>query len=282
MIIKRKIAGTFAALALSLGVASVEAQIRVAVEDGSADGTGAQIVSQLNDDTWADFTATLVTAGDIDTPAELANYDVVLLGGSGNDNADWTAAMSLAVHDFVQAGGGAILTGWGNHEIQGGPGPVNDPLDLALPGQNIASVNEFTNGGEVMSFVGSHPVTDGVTGFSVVGCCTEVNTLALEPGDTQLATSGGDTAVAVKTFGAGRSVYLGPIFMGAVTYTPVGNGSLRVGEPDRLLEQAVIWASGVSGAVEPVPVMSIFGLMLLVLSLVGVVARMNSPARAIR
>ncbi|HVS01689.1 MAG TPA: hypothetical protein VMT16_02890, partial [Thermoanaerobaculia bacterium] len=71
------------ALTGTLLASAAQAQIRVAVEDGSANGSGAGIVAQLNDDTFFDFAATLVTAGDIDTLAELAAYDAVVLGGSG-------------------------------------------------------------------------------------------------------------------------------------------------------------------------------------------------------
>jgi hypothetical protein len=62
------------------------APIRVAVVGGGplSDNSGFQaIVDQLNDDTFHDFTATLVQPTDIDTLSELSAYDTVVIGGSG-------------------------------------------------------------------------------------------------------------------------------------------------------------------------------------------------------
>lgn len=233
---------------------SAQAQIRVAVEDGSPNGTGADIVSQLNDDTWADFTATKVSATDIDSLAELAAYDVVILGDSGNRNHDWTAAMSSALRDWVQAGGAAVLVGWGNYGMNTSS-PVFDPLDEIFPTQNIASTNDFDDTASIMTIVQpTHPIFTGLTDFSFPsGCCTEINPLPLETGDQELArfNSGSPdsgTAVAIKQAGNGVTVYLGPVYMGNTGYYVAG---LRTGAPDRLLEQAVAWAA--EGSVAPPP-----------------------------
>lgn len=220
---------------------SVQAQIRVAVEDGSPTGTGADIVSQLNDDTWADFSATLVTAGDIDSMGELANYDVVILGDSGTRNQDWTEAMSTALRDWVLAGGSAVLTGWGNYGMAVS-NTINDPLDEIFPTQNIASTNDFDDSNTVMNILQpGHPIFTGLSDFSFgAGCCTESNPLPIEPDDDELATIAGSTVVATKSPGSGTTVYLGPVYMGNTGYYVAG---LRAGDPDRLLEQGVAWAA---------------------------------------
>ena len=77
--------------------------IRVAVEDGSGSGTGSNLVTQLNNDTYYDFTATLVTASDIDSASELANYDVVMFGASGygTGDHDWTTTMATATASWA-------------------------------------------------------------------------------------------------------------------------------------------------------------------------------------
>lgn len=264
-------------LALMLFSATAVAQIRVAVEDGSVNGSGAGLAAQLNDDTWFDFTATQVSAADIDTLAELLNYDVVILGGSGSDDADWTAAMALALRDWVQAGGGAILTGWGNFDMQSS-NAVNDVLDEIFPTQNIASTNNFDNTGALMNILVPHPIVTGLTDFSFPsGCCSEINPLALELDDLELATMSGSpdtgTVVAVKPVSAGSTVYLGPVYMGSETSYSSQFPGLRQGDPDRLLEQAAAWAAegGVAVDATPVPTMRGVGLVLmsLVLFLVG-------------
>lgn len=244
---------------------SAHAQVRVAVEDGSATGTGADIVSQLNDDTWADFSATKVSAADIDTLGELANYDVVILGDSGTRDHDWTEAMSTALRDWVSAGGSAVLTGWGNYGMNVS-NAIYDPLDEIFPTQNIASTNQFDSSATIMNILQpGHPIFTGLTDFSFPpGCCTESNPLPLEPGDNQLATIAGSTVVAVKTVGSGTTVYLGPVYMGNTGYYVAG---LRSGNPDRLLEQAVGWAGGLSifapRETEAVPTMAQWALITL-------------------
>ena len=224
---------------------SIQAQIRVAVEDGSTDGSGADIVSQLNDDTWADFSAVKVTADEIDSLAELANYDVVILGDSGSRTHDWTAAMSTALRDWVFAGGAAVLTGWGNYGMNTS-NAIFDPLDEIFPTQNIASTNDWDEEATVMDILQpAHPIFTGLTNFSFpAGCCTELNPLPLETGDVELARINGDpdsgTVVAIKQVGSGVTVYLGAVYMGNSGYYIAG---LRTGDPDRLLEQAVAWAA---------------------------------------
>jgi hypothetical protein len=230
---------------------AVEAQaIRVAVEDGSGGGGGAATVAQLNDDSYFDFGAVLVGTADLDTALELAAYDVVILGGSGYNDADWTPAMTAALRAWVEAGNGAILTGWGNYDVNAGE-PITADIEALFPGQNIPSVNEFVDGSQAIDIlVPGHPITQGLANFATGAAFTEVNRFAAEADDTVLAAIVGapaDLAVAVKeNVGAGgRTVYLGPIYL-----ANTGNysqGSLRSGSSDQLLEQAVAWAAGAEG-----------------------------------
>src|SRR5262245_46964775 len=72
---------------------------------GTGDDSGfAAIVAQLNDDTYFDFTATLVTASQVDTAAELSGYNAVVIGSTGQagvgdpfDNTTFTAALRRRV-----------------------------------------------------------------------------------------------------------------------------------------------------------------------------------------
>lgn len=217
--------------------------IRVAVEDATGMGGGIATVAQLNNDTFFDFTATLVNAAAIDTAAELANYDVVLLGGSGHDNADWSTAMANALVAYVTGGGGLVMTGWGNYDLNSGPADLI--LEPLVPGQNGPSTNQYTSGSTPLNFVnGPHAVTAGLPSFAPGANFIEVNSFAPEVGDLVLATAANpaNIAVAVKNnIGAGgRSVYLGPLYMANNSYN---TASLRTGFADQLLEQAVCWAA---------------------------------------
>lgn len=276
------------ALLVVLSAGELRAQIEVAVEDGSPDGTGADLVAQLNDDTYFDFQATLVTAAGIDSPAELAAFDVVILGGSGINNADWTDAMAGALLAWVQGGGGAILTGWGNLEFDNVPAGAAADLDALFPTPNSLSINDWTLSSETLDFIAAHPVVDGIPDFSLGAlaneCCIELNDVGAEPDDLVLATMpsgtfpGDGIAVAVKpTVGLGCSVYLGPIFFGSLQQYPDVVPLLRSGLPDQLLEQAAAWAGGCAGAVAgplAIPALSWVGLLGLaaLLALAGTLA----------
>ena len=89
-----------------------------------------------DDDTWADFTAVKVSAADIDSLVELANYDVVILGDSGTRDHDWTSDMSNALRDWVNAGGSAVLTGWGSYGMDTS-NAIYDPLDFLIKRSTI-------------------------------------------------------------------------------------------------------------------------------------------------
>ena len=97
-------------LCLLLVFPGVNAQaIDVAVVEtaGGGYGGGAAVVAQLNDDTFFDFTATLVDPSGVDSAAELASYDAVVLGGSGLGNDPiWSTAMANALKVFVEGGEG--------------------------------------------------------------------------------------------------------------------------------------------------------------------------------
>lgn len=287
---------TVLCVGLALGASIAQAQIRVAVEDGSPSGSGADVVTQLNDDTFFDFDATLVTAGDIDTAGELAAYDVVILGGSGFDDADWTAPMAAALRAWVEAGGGAVFTGWGNYDLPSGAEPGAADLEAIFPTQNIPSTNEFGPSLNTIDVVAAHPVVDGIPDFAVGDfandCCIEGNAFPAEADDLVLATmtlenpAGPGIVVAVKQPVAGCTAYLGPIYFGSTGTYPDVTPALRSGYPDQLLEQAASWAATcyAQPIIQEIPTLSEAGAatLVVVLVLAGVVAlrRRTRPTRA--
>jgi hypothetical protein len=235
-----------AVLALPLMLADqAQAVIRVAVEDGTGHGSGPAVVTQLNDDTYFDFQATLVNASQIDDAGELSNYDAVILGGSGFADADWTSAMAAALRTWVQDGHCVVATGWFNFDLNGDEQPEDSDLEAIVPFPNGPSTNEFQTPGTIDILV-NHPVTAGLSDFSTGASYTEVDRQGTESDDTVLAAmvgAQGDLSIGVKDpIGSGRSVYLGPIYMAdPSTY---GTGPLRSGDSDKLLEQAVAWCGG--------------------------------------
>ena len=241
-----------------ISATSVSAQsIAVAVVErpGGGQGGGAATVSQLNDDSFFDFSATLTDPDGVDSAAELANYDVVILGGSGHQNDPiWTEAMANAIRDWVENGGGLLMTGWGLYNSFSG-GPANAVpaaiLDEVVPG-TLGAQYGATSGDPLDLPDLSHPITQGLPSGILygVGCCVETNPNALQPGDVLLGTSGAQNALIYRDdigTGNGRSVYLGALHVASVASYATVQAGLRGGPGDQLLEQTVEWLAAASG-----------------------------------
>ena len=227
-----------------LGSKGASGQIKVAVVSTPAGGSynaGLQaIVNQLNDDTWFDFTASLITPAQADTLQELQQYDVVVVGGARSSTNEFSAYAS-ALRSYVEAGGGLVTTGWAMYSAQGLTGQARTDFDAVVPVYVGGSSDSYQYNSQFVP-TGSHPVLDGVSSF-YTGTYTQypTGTPKLDVGATLLANVGSEVAAAAADIGNGRSVYLGPIYAG---YSSSWNTvALRSGMADRLLEQAVNWAA---------------------------------------
>ncbi|MEO2197158.1 MAG: hypothetical protein ABGY72_13840, partial [bacterium] len=218
--------------ALGDGTASSAIQVAVVASGFGYDSGFAAIVQQLNDDTYYDFDATLVQPSDIDSPDELNDYQVVVIGGSGNDTGEFSG-FQTPLRNWVEAGGGLVMTGWGVYAA-GGSGYSD--LDAVVP-VDLSALYSYITAGQV-SIIQSHPITDGVGNFSLsTGAFVEYSQGG--PQGTVLVTTNGEATVVVDEPVAGRSVYLGPVYAGS----PLHSSELRSGDPDRLLENSVAWAA---------------------------------------
>lgn len=228
---------------------------------GGGLGGGAAAVAQLNDDTFFDFTAKLVDPSMVDSAVELAGYDVVVLGGSGHGSDPvWSVAMANALKDFVEAGGGVLMTGWGHYNATSAGSANAEPaaiLDTFVPGDldnvysfSFSCCSEFTR--IELTDLG-HPITQGLptsVPYGLESCCLEYNRHPLQPGDVSLgipspANAGPGHSLIYREdigAGAGRSVYLGAPHLGAVINSNLSlQEALRHGPGDQLFEQALAW-----------------------------------------
>jgi hypothetical protein len=231
------------------------AQVKVAVvgtTDASYNTHFTPIVTQLNNDTFFDFQATLVTPSQVDTVAELNAYDVVLIASTGNNPPkDDFEVYAPALRQWVTAGGGLVATGWTVYGSGPGTGsPVLD-IDAIVPVNTAGGHNAFfgssgtlppvTIGGTV------HPVTAGVSTITLSPALSDniefpAQNPKVDPGALILGTASGQPVIVVGNIGAtGRTAYLGPAYPNAANST----GDLRTGQGDRLLEQALGWAAAV-------------------------------------
>ena len=225
--------------------------INVAVVAGMADNSGfSAIVSQLNDDTYFNFNATLVSPSQVDTTAKLSVYDVAVIGNGGGVNGDGfdNGAFTGALRTWVESGHGVVATGWTVYGA--GPsssGPTIANIDAIVPVNTSVPYEYYDGGSTLVPNATAHPVTVGVTTFGMSSNdFVEFSQGGVDGSATVLATTNGYPTVVVGRPINGRSVYLGPIYSGGMNY--FNNAELRSNQPDRLLEQAVAWASSVNTA----------------------------------
>ena len=230
------IAATLCAFGVLAGGAAQAATVSVAILNGSSGTMGTTaLAAQLNDDTYFDFTASVLSGSTITSASALSGYDVVLLGGSGNSQAEYAAGTLSAVNSFLQAGGGVVTAGWYRF---GAIVTANQADADAITPVVTGGRYNFAYGGNLVLTNTLHAITQGVNPFSVPGCCFETAT-ALDVGAVSLGQVNNQTAVAYQDT-VGRSVYLGALYSANPNY---GTAALRSGSADRLLEQSVAWAA---------------------------------------
>src|SRR5205807_3878688 len=179
--------------------------VRVAVLNA---GNANQVVAQLNDHSYFNFSAVSVNAAAIDTLAELQSFDVVLIGDQSSRSALQTIAPVL--RQWVEAGGGVVGTGWLAYAAGVETGtPIADinaimPVDTSSRTYNWYGTLDITDN--------THPVTMQVPDLTVP-YYTELPANGVDAPDAEvLARSSGYAAVVVGHPHAGRSVYLGPVY----------------------------------------------------------------------
>lgn len=219
-------------------LATVSNSCNVAVVgDGSA-GYAATVTS-LNDDTFHDFTATSVAPAGIDTAAELAAYDAVVIGYNFEAGTPYTIYQN-ALRTWVEGGGGVVGVGFLDWNV-----PSATDLAAIMP-INMANSGSYVSNGTV-TISGAHDVTAGVSTFAATGCYVEIPA-GLAGGATSLGTTGASPTVAVKEPVSGRSVYLGPAYSYYSASCPAGAWRTAGSNGDHLLENAVAWAGSCQAA----------------------------------
>jgi MYXO-CTERM domain-containing protein len=229
----------FAACLLAAGSAICDIKVGLVGGGGASHGDAA---GQLNNDTFFDFTASVLTAGQADTLAELQAYDVVVLGSSGfGDDNGYTDQMMAAMRQYLDAGGGIVTVGWWNYATDFMVG------QKALDADYISPIADGTydfeqNPGTIDIFNIAHPITAGISDFNFTANFTEYES-AVDGNATALAATAAGAnryTIVYQDALAGRSVYLGGLyFANAGSYN---TGGLRSGVEDQLFEQAVAWA----------------------------------------
>ena len=240
------------------------APVRVGIVSGGS-ASAANLASQLNDDTFFDFNAVVISPSDADTAIELAAYDVVILGDSGNSDNGYSAQMLAAIRAWMDSGAGVVTVGWYVYGANSYAGQTFIDADYITPINLAAGAGyDFQSDGIFHLDTNTHPITNGITDFPINGCCLEYDT-ALDSGAFNLGSPGSNPsgyALAYQEIN-GRSVYLGNLYLASTGYSQ--EPYTRTGIQDRLLEQAVFWAANGYPSASTVPAMNEWGIIIFVL-----------------
>jgi hypothetical protein len=196
---------------------------------------------------WED---SIVVGADLATPEQLANFTVVVSGSDGHWQQTDFASYQQPLLDWLRNGGGFVGCGWIVYGICGELG-TSSKMDTVLAVRTTGNYT-FAMSGNVTITNNTHPITQDVNSFPIQNY-GEYAVAGLWPDAVGLATYGGsEGAVVYKLLGAGRTVYLGPIYFGDfATYSnePYYDDL----DAMRLLKQALEWAAlgGVSAVETP-------------------------------
>jgi len=244
---------------LVTGADDAPAKISVAVIGGDA-STYIQAAGQLDSKV---FDAGYIQSGrHADAGAwgaELAKYDVVVLGGSGTSpGTDYTqTSLFEALELFVNGGGGVVTTGWFAQTLSSNS-LIWDSVTLG----HADYITPISTAGN--SYVGlgaaiavsdpAHAIVSGLPAYPYQSNA-QFHELALgfDAGAVQLATAlVGTTAYTAIAYdelvGLGRTAYVGGTHLANVLYSTENPGGVREGVADQVFEQAITWAAGGSGA----------------------------------
>jgi hypothetical protein len=209
--------------------------IRVAV---LGDVNAAPLVAQLNDDTFYNFDAVAVSATAIDTIDELNSFDVVVIGDPTSRSQLQTLEPVLINWWFNS--GRAALVGTGGLITAAGPagGGTLGGIDSIVP-VNIGGGSTILTNPNLIITDASHPITQGVSTFTVTGKVeSPLGIVDPNPNSQVLGTVNGQSAVAKFDGNLSRSAWISP------EYFDLASTGLRSGSADQLLEQAIVWTSG--------------------------------------
>jgi len=176
---------------------------------------------------------------DIDTPAKIAAFDVVVLGGPGNG----CTAVGWSTYDgvltgYVNNGGGLVAAGWTLYnEADSTPSAAPNMIAL-MPNTGTA----FLSGAETVTPAGTDPISTGLAAFATTSYLPYGSTTP-KAGATVIASSGATPVAESWTVGNGRAVYLGPLYF--EEYASYSNQALMNGTEASAVEfmlRSVEWA----------------------------------------
>jgi hypothetical protein len=183
-------------------------------------------------------TATFVQASAIDTLPEITAFDVIVLTGPGDPcSIEQYAQYDAVIASYVQGGGGLVGSGWLLYSSY----LSSSPNIVAMIPTILAS--NYQSGPGIATPVGNHPITVGLSQFNWNQWLPWGG--GTKTGATTLLTANSNNVGAAWQQGAGRAVYLGPMFVEG--YNAYDNENLLNGTQFNSVElfaRAIEWAGG--------------------------------------
>lgn len=178
---------------------------------------------------------TIVSGDQIDTLDEIQQFNAVVLSGSGYDTGHDCAVFDAVIPDYVEQGGGLVVTGWFYYFNSYGNAPGLMEVTPFEP-----SMNYVQNG--VVELTEGHEIVDGLADWN--NPSFDSNNGPIDMGATELSRNGVAIDGAVTTFGGGRVASLGPLFTAeyeAYTIQALHDGTLP--DATEMFMRAIEWTA---------------------------------------
>lgn len=179
-------------------------------------------------------TVTIVSGDQIDTLNEIQMFDTIVLTGSGYGEMDF-AVFDAVVPDYVEQGGGLVISGWVYY--LNGVGVIPGISEVA-PFES--AMNYLQNG--LIDLTPGHEIVEGLADWN--NPSYDAYSGALKVGAIELSRNAGTIDAGVWEFGGGRVASLGPLF--TAEYSAYFTQSLHDGTlPDatEMFLRAIEWTA---------------------------------------
>jgi MYXO-CTERM domain-containing protein len=180
-------------------------------------------------------TVTIVDGTEIDTIDEIQQFDTVVLSGSGYATGHDCALFDAIIADYVEQGGGLVVTGWFYYYNNYLNAPNLMEVTPFEPSTNFIQNN-------VVTITDGHEIVDGLSDWN--NPSFDSNNGPIDMGAIELSRANGVIDAAVMEYGAGRVASLGPLFTAeyqAYTIQALHDGSIP--DATEMFMRAIEWTA---------------------------------------
>lgn len=149
-------------------------------------------------------TVTIVAGDEIDTLDEIQQFSTIVLSASGYQDGQDVAVFDAVIEDYVNQGGGLVITGWVYYYNGVAQAPGLNAVAPFEPSTN------YLQGG-LVEMIPGHEIVDGLADWN--NPSFDAYSGALKDGAIAISENAGTIDGGVWQVGGGRVASLGPLFM---------------------------------------------------------------------